>query len=1262
MIYITFDTNIWVYLLSESWGSENALDYLEHWIDTEQIAILLPEIIRDEWAKHRVIQPKKRKEQLKEFFDLADQILPTEFFKEYSTASAIDKIIDQQLERIDAIVNKAQWIPLSESVQSRIITDGVARKAPLHKKSSVADAIIIYSLFEYAKAQANNKYFFVSNNTDDFCQKEKGRYVIHEHLKPEFNNLGIDYYKEFNRLKYDLSTKCNLTLEDDSISRKRQGLKNKIKSQIYNPHYESLATGVSELFSQNKKMLDFILEEDVPTKEQVIVVLSLIDSDEGYERYFYGKVRGKVWFNILHQKGIFKYKNNPENNGHWNPLLFLLRLANEEREHDIIQSILDFISNVSEKSNTNNINTWYYFIQILTTIPSKYIPIEIFKYVPKWISGENRYSSVVREICSKLIPKLYNETPKRENKKKIECIVKHFLSMSLDQEKQKDDFSFDSKYSTHLDNLMRIFDEELITIIADSCAKETILLLIDKLKFIYYDYPSGVSFSIKKETEKLRVKLAINIDKNEIEVFSENGESFLIQKFDRKTQSSLNKALASNLVKQGFDIDSENNEHFDYTVQSLINGRSYMFGSYGVEEYRSNHNNHRVEIAFVAILLRLLNEYIKKQPKKGLSLLNALFSKNEYQLAVVRQVCFFVIGNNWAVTQELFSEKLARGEIEKYFHNSRYNTDLGRFLKGLQQDFDSSIVDKLDEIISHPPNDTEYETAKYWQLRWYSALRKNVAFEDKHKELSKELKLDDDHFDTLGRTQVFCGERSPIEVDELLKMSNIEIIDYVTDFKPKRDFNTPSVYGLGSVLQTAVKSDPQRFSEGIHDFSSLPSIYIYHIYSGFYRAWEDRKDIHWENVITFMLQYVEDERFYANKLRIEEDNRADADWCIGIFSNLLQEGMENDGHCLDVGLLPKVKKLLMIFASHLKSENNGSNDDAVNASLNSTSGKILRALINYSLFNARKNLSNSEVKWESDVRDVFEKAFENKVIDSIVSFGIYYPQFIFLSTEWSENKLEFFQTLKGKYWKAFWSGYLFSNYIPNKEDYSKYLAHYRRAIKTDDNDERLNRGRITQHITSFYFFGYDDLNSSSLVNEFCEQANAPIISRFINYVGNQKDYLSLLKTEEEKVEFENKIITLWKFLIKRFEKQQDEEGRELLSELLDLLSLMSELNSKITELILVSSPIIANSYRLVSLLDNLLRLCNSGFSEITAKYAGKIIASLPVGSLPLYDNREVKDILVFLFENKQKDIANKFCDDKVRLGDESFSVLIDKYK
>ena len=93
MIYITFDTNILIYALDDSWVFENQIEYIEDWISKGEVSLLIPDVILEEWSKHKIEQAEVRAKDLKKFFNTASRVLPGAFYREYNNPETIKLII-----------------------------------------------------------------------------------------------------------------------------------------------------------------------------------------------------------------------------------------------------------------------------------------------------------------------------------------------------------------------------------------------------------------------------------------------------------------------------------------------------------------------------------------------------------------------------------------------------------------------------------------------------------------------------------------------------------------------------------------------------------------------------------------------------------------------------------------------------------------------------------------------------------------------------------------------------------------------------------------------------------------------------------------------------------------------------------------------------------------------------------------------------------------------------------------------------------------
>jgi hypothetical protein len=294
-------------------------------------------------------------------------------------------------------------------------------------------------LIQYAKLNQGNHYFFISNNTDDFYQKVESKKEIHQDLKVDFDTNNIQAYTNLNELNYFLRTAHNLK-EDENISqKKKERIRNKIKEKIYNPEYDKLTEIGDSSYIQNINTIEFILKEKRPTKEQVIFVLALVDSDDSYENYLYNQLDKASWFEILKRKGVFNPKNNPApiqtKEGFqipfWESLFYLEKISNQIKNGkslELIDEIIAIINNASQNP-VENYRTWYFFIKFLTNIPKEKIPLDTLYYIPTWLKGSFDTMIHSSEICENLIPKFLSENPTVDDIQKAELILKYLFSL-----------------------------------------------------------------------------------------------------------------------------------------------------------------------------------------------------------------------------------------------------------------------------------------------------------------------------------------------------------------------------------------------------------------------------------------------------------------------------------------------------------------------------------------------------------------------------------------------------------------------------------------------------------------------------------------------------------------------------------------------------------------------------------------------------------------------------------------------------------------
>jgi len=1292
MIYLTFDSNIWIYSLDESWKIENHLDYLEPWIQSGEVKLLLPKMIIDEWSKHENSQVNEREKKLNDFFVMAEEILPSAFFAEYKIPAVQRKIIEDQLNRAKNLIVKSEIIPEYSEVKDRIISDGIAKKAPMHKKSSVADAIIVYSLIHFSKLNKGNHYFFISNNTEDFFQKGKIKKEIHQDLKADFDANNIQAFTTLNQLIYFLEITHSLKIDENIIQKRKERIRNKIKEKVYNPEYEKLIESGDSSYIQNLNTIEFILKETRPTKEQVIFVLALIDSDISYERDFYNRLLKASWFHILKQKDVFNPSNNPApiqvKEGIqiplWAPLIYLEQLSiqiKDGQSFELIEEIISIINNASQYSVENS-RTWNLFINILNNLPNDKIPLETLTFIPTWLKGSFDTMSQSSKICENLLPKFLSENPSENDILKAELILKYLLAFEKVEVNNEGIIgiyaeSYRSKIDMHF-LTYALIERKLTERIIKFCSDNIIIDLAEKIKTLRFDFPQGINFSIKIKGKNYHCNAEIETENLKIEISDKEKEkkiigSKTITKFENYTDEQVKYFIIDFLKELGLEYEGHKENEFDIEIltNALTNGSYYFSDGNTISKLNDRYyQGDKVVDVFSLIFRDLLNDKVNLFKEAAIPLLKSYAFDNKYRLPFFRRVVLYIIGENWESCKSLFWEIVKENDPMLFFSLYYFEKDLYEMLNKIQMLLINEEIQTIQKIIDlGPQDDRENRVPKYeeyWQLRWYSALRNIAPFNENYEKLSLKINLKSEDFENTDGLITRIGSVSPFNEEEILQISNQELVKFIHSFKPKDIFEEPTIDGLANSLSFVVQNEPQKFSDEIYLFKDIPYIYAYHIANGYREAWKNRKTFNWEKVLNFYKEYITDIKFTSGQFRLENDGwGATADWVTGSLANLLSDGMNSDNNAFDLSLLPIAKNILEIIVPRLKplEDIKQTNLDYPTYSLNSTAGKTLKTLLDYSLRRAR-NLKNVDYlpKWENEIKELLDDTFKRGVIDGYILTGWYFQQFYFLDIDWTTSKVKEYYKLEDKEWLAFLSGFAFGNPPFNKDIYELFYPHYERAIKNDIQIISFYDHGIIKHIVAFYFWGFEDLQSDGLLNLILNKGNNNTILDIVNFVWRQEGYFKSLNRGEAK-NFEKIIFNLWKYLANKYENATDDEEQNILTVLSNLLVFVHELNETYTELVLKSSGISEKHFHTHYIIENLIKLKDRGNPNESARYVGVILNSIQFASYyTSIDSKHIIELILFLYENGQKQIADEFCNKMARHGNEFLIEIHNKYK
>lgn len=965
-----------------------------------------------------------------------------------------------------------------------------------------------------------------------------------------------------------------------------------------------------------------------------------------------------AWFDFLKEQGYFNPENNPSpvpvEKGHfvsyWESLDYLEKLSEQikdGKEVELIGELLSIIKDVSTHPK-DNYKTWFRFIRILVNLPNESIDSELLDFIPTWLSGKFDTNLQSSELCDRLLPKFLNESSTELDIEKAELIIRHLFHVKFDTKGHNDVWDKKVEIQTsrvYLYCLTRAFEnKELLTNVVKYCSEDIVLYIGNCIAKLFLDYPSGATCEIESNGKKYTTK--VFFEENGISLIwkdSDDNSGELSIPLDAKNEEILEKTI-STLEQQGIESIIINESFgFANSLETVLNHDPYSSIKDLSDSY---HSDDEAKNTFSLIFRDLVNETVKVRPERGIRLLKSICNGENYHRPFFKRIALYVISENWDVAKEVFWS-LIRKDGANLFSHYKFREDLYELLSKNQVQLTDDEKGILLDIFETKLTSEDDEDLKYEQLRWYTSLREVQPFDQKHNELSSILNIPTDHYENQGKVRLRSGSISPISVDDLIEKSNEEIVDILRSFKPTDSWDGPNVEGLAKVLEQAVENEPDRFADRIDIYVNLPYTYLFSIFHGFIQAHEKNKDFHWESVLDFCLLNLNNPDFKSGNLIFPEDRRRVSEVSVvQAIADLISTGTKNDKNSFDLALLPKAKEIIQSLADYLEPTVDFK-EPQINYptyTLNSTSGKILTALLYYSLRRARNFFQfEDNGKWEPELKSIFEKALLDKVIDAYIIEGLYFEQFCYLDKDWITVQVNNNKNIAERDWFAFMNGLIFGQPPFNQSIYELCYFHYEKIIQSDLAIKSIYNNGLVRHFVAFYFWKYEDLSSKKLVYTLLKTGKPDLINEFIRFVAQQPDYPKGL-SHDERSKFEKLIFELWDFIIKEYQNPKNDDERKLLALMLRMIEFFEKIDEAIISLVITSLPYIDSTFEVHDLLENLDSLKDNGPANEVAKLIGEVLIKLELKDV-IHRGQQliIIDLVSFLFENGQNDIAKQFC-------------------
>lgn len=523
----------------------------------------------------------------------------------------------------------------------------------------------------------------------------------------------------------------------------------------------------------------------------------------------------------------------------------------------------------------------------------------------------------------------------------------------------------------------------------------------------------------------------------------------------------------------------------------------------------------------------------------------------------------------------------------------------------------------------------------YQKKEWLSSLseaknEKVMALYRKYQEINPE-RIDHPGFD-FWTEHIFGASSTDLNV--FLGKTNREIVEYLNNYSPKDNLRLMFYSDLSGKFETFVATYPEQISIDLVPFYKTHQIYQYALLSGISKAWREKKTFSIDNILQFAFKIIEPYIFWEQHADSHNNHR---DWIISEIASLIEEGTREDEHAFDAELLPQAEKILLILAERTKS-NLIEMKDLATAVLNSPKGRIFSAMINYSLRCTRLSKKDEGNRWVETIRADFDRRLE-KTVEPSIEFSFILGEYLIylhnLDKEWViKNVNRIFPKDNNTHWEAAFAGYLINSGKVYKNLYSlmKENGHYAKAAETSFIDQSNNE-ILAVHACLAYVEGWEELDDeTSLMYKLIKKGEAHQLTEIIHFFWRLRDKLN------DKIRA--KVKPIWKSLFERLSQDGEKpEYKRTNADLLTWLSLVDRIDMEVLNYLKSAVHCLQDPVSASFFIEYLLKHAVSEPSEVSELY----IEMLNAGIYPDYKKENIEEVIRTLYEQGQKERADKIC-------------------
>ncbi|MFM0143507.1 hypothetical protein [Paraburkholderia sp. RL18-085-BIA-A] len=461
-------------------------------------------------------------------------------------------------------------------------------------------------------------------------------------------------------------------------------------------------------------------------------------------------------------------------------------------------------------------------------------------------------------------------------------------------------------------------------------------------------------------------------------------------------------------------------------------------------------------------------------------------------------------------------------------------------------------------------------------------------------------------------TTGWVGDRSPVESDALVGMSNEELLKVLREFVPEgRTLEGPTYRGLASALSAAVRASEDGFASRIPLFADVARPYQHGLLRGLIeRSSDDKRDIDWAAALSLVQSIASSPSFKADlDAERPEGWEPSVHWVVGNIADLIKAASSAERQ-IAPQLRSKCIEILKAVLTATSPKEPRDSNDAVSHAINSPRGRTLESFFLTALAMRRDEVATGQASGKTwaeigpvlDVELVSSNAGRNAEFAALV--GMYCANLHYLNPEWTEENFDrLFSLSSDTAWRCAAQGFSYQRYMYDWL-FTKLVngGHLKRMVYLEGLPDQVS-DRALQFLGLAYLEDKEGFNDGGLLAELIAELKVNELSKLCWFFWT-------LRPKDGTSQYASQILAFWKKVAEQIH-QSGAEAPDLQSALNQLAAFLDDLTQPMVHVWAAAAAHAHVRHHGPILVENLARLASKHPQGVATVFHAAVSSFLP---------------------------------------------------